>query len=115
MDSGGEVTACFDCNEIFQSYPGFVHGGVISLLLDGAMTNCMFAMNKKAVTGMLTVRYRHPVSINRTAEISARLVKASPPLYYLEAELSQDGKLLVKATGKFMERPGKPDDGGKKS
>lgn len=52
---------------------------------------------------MLTVRYRNPVSINRIAEISARLVKSSPPLYYLEAELSQDDKILVKATGKFME------------
>jgi hypothetical protein len=72
-------------------------------------------MNKKAVTGMLTVRYRHPVSINRTAEISARLVKSSPPLYYLEAELSQDGRILVKATGKFMDRAGKPNHSLKKS
>ena len=100
----GEVSARFDCNEIFQSYPGVIHGGIISLLLDGAMTNCMFARNIKAVTGMLTVRYRHPVSINRTAEISAKLIRSSPPLYYLEAELSQDRKILVKASGKFMER-----------
>ena len=68
------------------------------------MTNCMFALNKKAVTGMLSVRYRHPVTVNRRADISARLVKSSPPLYYLEAALSQDGKILVKATGKFMEK-----------
>jgi acyl-coenzyme A thioesterase PaaI-like protein len=83
-----------------------IHGGVVSLLLDGAMTNCMFARNKKAVTGMLTVRYKHPVCVNRTAEVSARLVKSSPPLYYLEAEISQDGKVLARATGKFMERHG---------
>jgi len=83
-----------------------IHGGVVSLLLDGAMTNCMFARNRKAVTGMLSVRYLHPVSVNCAAEISARLVKSSPPLYYLEAEISQDGKVLARATGKFMERRG---------
>jgi acyl-coenzyme A thioesterase PaaI-like protein len=98
------VTARFDCGEIFQSYSGFIHGGIISLLLDGAMTNCMFSKNKKAVTGMLTVRYLHPVSINHMAVISARLVKSAPPLYYLEAEMSQEGKILVKGKGKFMDR-----------
>jgi acyl-CoA thioesterase FadM len=67
------------------------------------MTNCLFAKNKKAVTGKLSVRYLHPVSINQMADISARLVKSSPPLYSLEAEISQDGKILVKATGKFMD------------
>lgn len=97
------MRARFDCGEIFQSYSGLIHGGIVSLLLDGAMTNCMFAKNKKTVTGMLTVRYKHPVAINRTAEISARLAKSVPPLYYLEAELSQDGKVLARATGKFME------------
>jgi acyl-coenzyme A thioesterase PaaI-like protein len=84
-----------------------IHGGIISLLLDSAMTNCLFAKNKKAVTGMLSVRYLHPVSINRMADISARLVKSAPPLYYLEAQISQDGVMLAKASGKFMEIPPK--------
>jgi len=100
------VSARFDCSEIFQSYSGLIHGGVVSLLLDGAMTNCMFAKNKKAVTGMLSVRYLHPVSVNHMADISARLVKSSPPLYFLEAEISQDGKILARAIGKFMEKRG---------
>ena len=101
------MRARFDCSEIFQSYSGLIHGGVVSLLLDGAMTNCMFARNKKAVTGMLSVRYKHPVSVNMMADISARLVKSTPPLYYLEAEISQEGKVLARATGKFMEKRGK--------
>lgn len=85
------------------------------MLLDGAMTNCMFAKNKKAVTGMLSVRYLHPVSINHMAVISARVTKSSPPLYYLEAEISQDGKILAKANGKFMDRSRKSGSEMKKS
>ena len=83
-------------------------------MLDSAMTNCLFAKNKKAVTGMLSVRYLHPVSINRMADISARLVKSAPPLYYLEAEISQDGVMLAKASGKFMELSAKSVAGAKK-
>jgi acyl-coenzyme A thioesterase PaaI-like protein len=67
------------------------------------MTNCLFAKNKKGVTGMLSIRYLQPVVVNRMADISARLVKSAPPLHYLEAEISQDGRTLARATGKFME------------
>jgi acyl-coenzyme A thioesterase PaaI-like protein len=114
VDSSGGVTTRFDCSEIFQSYTGFIHGGIISLLLDGAMTNCLFARKKKAVTGMLSVRYLQPVVVNRMADISARLVKSAPPLYYLEAEILQDGEMMAKATGKFMEVSARSTSGVKK-
>jgi len=41
-DDGG-VEACFHCDRAFEGYAGILHGGVIASLLDGAMTNCMFA------------------------------------------------------------------------
>jgi hypothetical protein len=31
------VQAEFFCNHVYQGYPGFLHGGVSSLLLDSAM------------------------------------------------------------------------------
>ena len=64
---------------------------------------------------MLSIRYLHPVSINHMAVVSARLTKSSSPLYYLEAKISQDGKVLAKATGKFMDRSRKTRSEMKKS
>jgi len=43
LSEDGSVHAKFDCSKVFEGYPGLVHGGVISSLLDGAMTNCLFA------------------------------------------------------------------------
>ena len=57
----GSVEEAFDCSDRFQGYPGMLHGGVISSLLDGAMTNCLFAHGIVAVTADLKVRFRHPV------------------------------------------------------
>ena len=33
----GSISATFSCDEAFEGYPGFLHGGVISSILDGAM------------------------------------------------------------------------------
>jgi len=105
IDSGNAVKARLYCSDIFQSYSGYLHGGVASLLLDGAMTNCLFTLGKKAVTGKLNIRYLQPVFTNRNVEVRAKLEKSFRHIHYLEATISQDEKVLVKGKGVFMERP----------
>ena len=100
----GSVQATFECCEALQGYPGLLHGGVISALLDGAMTNCLFANGQQGVTGELKVRFRHPVVINRAAIVQAWIDRPTPPFHVLQAELIQDEWLKAKATGKFMQR-----------
>jgi len=101
----GTVQAYFDCDESFEGYTGMLHGGVIASLLDGAMTNCMFAHGVAAMTGELTVRFRHPVIVNRLATLRAWIERSSPPRHLLSAEIVQDGQVKATASGKFMERP----------
>jgi len=93
------------CDDRFQGREGLVSGGVLALLLDGAMTNCLFAHGKRALTGELTVRYLHPVVTNRPIDIVARIVRARRRLYLTEGTLSQDGRTVVLATAKFMATP----------
>jgi len=99
-----EIIASFECSEIFQGYPSLMHGGIISSLLDGAMTNCMFAHGRVAVTAELRVRFRHPVETGCNATIRAWMERASAPLYVLKAELIQTGQVKAKAEGKFVDR-----------
>lgn len=98
------VRATFDCGESYQGYPGLLHGGVISSLLDGAMTNCLFAHGHEGLTGELKVRFRHPVLIDRVAIVRAWIDQSLFPFHILQAELVQDGSVKAKATGKFVER-----------
>ncbi len=103
-DDGG-VQARFDCDQAFEGYTGMLHGGVIASLLDGAMTNCMFARDIVATTAELNIRFRHPLVVGRVATVRAWIERSSPPLHLLRAEVVQDARPKATAFGKFMEQP----------
>jgi len=98
----GSVEARVCCTSMVQGYDGIVHGGVIALVLDGAMTNCLFAHGIAALTAEMTVRYRHPVATRLPIVVRGRLLAAVGRFHRAEARLSQDGKEMAVATGKFM-------------
>lgn len=98
----GSLQAEFDCPSHLQGYPEMLHGGMISSLLDGAMTNCLFARGCEAVTAELTVRFRHPVATGRRATIRAWLHDSMSVFYVLKSELIQDQQVKATATGKFL-------------
>lgn len=68
------------------------------------MTNCLFAEGKKGLTGEMTIRYHQPVAVNHTIRLEAHLTGSHGRLHLIEASLVDNGKTLVSATGKFMER-----------
>lgn len=101
----GSVQAEFDCGRLFEGYPNTLHGGIICLLLDGAMTNCLFAQGRTALTGELCVRFHHPVATGRTVSVRARIENSGHQIHYLAAELRQAGVVMATATAKFVEQP----------
>lgn len=100
----GAVEAVFACEEVFSGYPGMLHGGVISLLLDGAMTNCLFAYGIEAVTVDLRIRFRRPVSVNCPALVRARLEPGGSLIHALEGEIVQEGRVVATAAARFVEK-----------
>ena len=108
VDENGAVEGVFPCAEEFTGYPGFLHGGVTSSLLDGAMTNCLMARGTPGLTARLEVRYLNPVLIGKPATVRAWLEKSRGSLSILGAELSQGGEVLATAAGKFMDYPEEP-------
>jgi uncharacterized protein (TIGR00369 family) len=81
-----------------------LHGGVTSALLDSAMTNCLFAHGVQAVTGEMTVRFRHPIRLDIPLTVRGRVTRSQAPLFVLEAEIVQQGRIKARAEGKFMQR-----------
>jgi len=99
------VVGLFPCKEGLQSYPETLHGGVISALLDAAMTNALFAIGIVAVTAELSIRFLAPVVLNHGAVVRATVEETSyHPLYNLRAELEQDREIRARATAKFLVR-----------
>ena len=100
---GRGVEALCACDERVEGYGGLVHGGVVSMLLDGAMAHCLFHLGCVAHTGELTVRFRAPVLVGREARVRAWRERSRGRLHVLGADLSQDGRVKAVATAKFLE------------
>ncbi|MGM0600105.1 MAG: PaaI family thioesterase [Candidatus Rifleibacteriota bacterium] len=100
----GSVLARFKSNVHLQGYDGIMHGGVISALLDSAMTNCLHYHSIEAVTGELNVRFFNSVPCNASLNIRASIEKNMNPLYLLKAEIRCENKLMASANAKFMKK-----------
>ena len=100
----GSVSATFLGNCALEGYSGLLHGGVIAALLDGAMTNCLFARGLPAMTVELEVRYHAGVMPAEEMSLCAWLKGSTHGLHQLRAELTQTGVVKASATGKFMVR-----------
>jgi len=103
LRADGSVRAEFACREEYVGYPGRLHGGVISALLDGAMTNCLFAHGIVAYTAELTVRYRHSVEIGEPVTVTAWCERSRGSLHVLRGEIAQTGAVRVTGAGKFLD------------
>ncbi len=101
----GHVEAQCLCDAQYQGYTGHLHGGVISAILDSAMTNCLFAHGRVGMTGELKVRFLKPVDVGVPALVRARLDASHGPLHCMSGELLQEGETRARATAKFMEVP----------
>lgn len=102
LDAAGGVSTPVMAHEGLQGYTGFVHGGVISALLDAAMTHCLFHAGVRAMTGELLVRFPQPVPCNAELHLRGWITATKPPLYRLKAELRREGRLMAWAEAKFV-------------
>lgn len=98
----GSVKSAAFCAKELTGYDGLLHGGVAALMLDSAMTNCLFSAGVTALTAEMSVKYRLPVKIGRAVVLTARIKADHDPLFILNSELRQDGSLMVSAEAKFM-------------
>ena len=83
-----------------------LHGGIVATLLDGAMTNCLFAQGIRALTADLRVRYRSPVFAAEELTVRAWLESSYHGLFELRAEITQGGSAKTRAHGKFFKGDG---------
>lgn len=100
------VEGCFDCHSHWEGYPGMMHGGVISMLIDGAMTNCMFVHGRTGVTARMELAFRHPVRTNGEVTVRAWMERVNHPVYRLQAHLVQSGQIKVTAQAIFKDQSG---------
>jgi len=102
---GGELLGVFAPLEIHQSYPGRVHGGAITAMLDETIGRAVNVDDPDAwgVTAELTVRFRKPVPLGEEVRVVARITRDSRRLFEGSGELLlADGTVAAEATGRYM-------------
>ena len=109
QDPDGATTAEFDCDPRYRSYPDRLHGGIVALLLDTAMTQCLFSRGFRGVTARLAVRYRAAVEPGVTPRIRATVLRSARRRHRLRAEVVQRGTVRATAEALFVSLPPRSD------
>jgi acyl-coenzyme A thioesterase PaaI-like protein len=102
---GGELLGVFRPLEEHQSYPGRLHGGMASAILDETIGRAIMVSSPDTwgVTAELTVRYRKPVPLDDEVRVVGRITRDTSRLFEGTGEiLLKDGSVAVEATGKYL-------------
>jgi acyl-coenzyme A thioesterase PaaI-like protein len=86
----------------YRGWTGFLHGGIIASILDGAMVYACKAIDLKCVTAELSIKYKNPIPVNTEIEIIAEVKNKIPFLAYTESNIKIDGKVVVEAKAKML-------------
>ncbi|MCX6030900.1 MAG: PaaI family thioesterase [Chloroflexi bacterium] len=102
----GAVLARFTGAEHHQGYPGRMHGGVITAVMDEVMGRAIMARHGEAVWGVtaeLTVRFVRLVPLGVELTAVGRITSENNRLFEGSGEIYlPDGTAAVKAAGKFV-------------
>ena len=90
-----------------QSYPGVMHGGLITAMLDEIIGRTAIASNLWCMTAKLEVRFKKSVPIGAPLKLKGTITKQTNRLIEGRGEIRlADGTLAVEATGTYLRIPG---------
>ena len=105
---GGELLGLFRPTVEHQSYPGRLHGGISSAMLDETIGRAVTIAHPGTwgVTAELTLRYRKPVPLDGEVRVIGRITRDTSRLFEGSGEIVlADGSVAVEARGKYVKMP----------
>jgi uncharacterized protein (TIGR00369 family) len=96
---GKEVKAKFTPGEYHQGWAGLVHGGIISCLLDEAMSYAALYSGVNSLTARMQTRFKRPLPIDEPLTVTGSVTRKTRRLVETKAELKlADGTLVAEST-----------------
>lgn len=103
------LVATFTPGEAHQSYPGRLHGGISSAILDETIGRAIMIGCEQDVWGVtleLKVEYRKPAPLNQELKVVGRITEENSRFFSGTGELIlPDGSIAVRASGRYMKVP----------
>ena len=103
-----ELLAVFTPREQHQSYPGRLHGGISSTILDETIGRALMISQPEqfGVTVEISVRFKKPVPLGEELRVIGRITSDSKRFYEGTGEIVlADGTIAVEAHGKYLKMP----------
>ncbi len=92
----------WDCPAVFAGYPGIIHGGIISTILDEAMAKIVIMKIGEAVTGKMTVNYRKPLNVGAHISIIGTISETKGRIIKTSAKIMAGDNLIAEATAIYV-------------
>ncbi|MHB8156530.1 MAG: PaaI family thioesterase [Desulfocucumaceae bacterium] len=105
FSTDGQVCrSTFTAGTDHQGWTGFVHGGIISSLLDEVMAQWIWLQDIPAMTAEISVRFSKAVPINVPLALESRRTGGKgSKLFLMEGQITlPDGSVPCRATAKFL-------------
>jgi len=104
-----ELVALFTPAEEHQSYPGRLHGGIASAILDETIGRAILNRYEEEMWGVtidLSVKFKKPVPLNEELKVVGRITTENSRMFEGTGEIVlQNGDVAVTAWGKYMKVP----------
>lgn len=100
----GIVELTITVSELYQGYPGMVHGGIIASMMDEVMGRVFMGTDdpRFMVTAELKIRYRKPVPIQQNLILrgeavrdNGRIARATGTIHGPDGTLLVEGEIVV--------------------
>ena len=102
-DARQRITGRFQIGGDYQGGSGFLHGGIIALLLDEVMSKASRFHGEHAVTADLRVEYLRPIRVDQEIVIEGFVARRDGRQLYHEGEIrNATGDLLARGQGRFV-------------
>ena len=107
VDDGVEVWTELTPAEHHQGWPGVLHGGIISAVLDETIGRVAFLHDRWVQTGSLSLRFLRPAPLGQALRASGRLIRNHRRLMQMAGQLivAATGEVLAEAEGTFVPLP----------
>ena len=105
---GGELVGVFQPRTEHQGYPGRLHGGLASALLDETIGRAINVADTQVwgVTAEFTVKFRKPVPLDREVRAVGRITRDRGRVFEGTGEIVlEDGTVAVEAQGTYVKLP----------
>ena len=106
-----EILARFSGQHCHQGYPGRMHGGVLTGVLDETIARAINYgsgenVERWGITAELSTRFLHPVPLETEVSARGRVLSQNRRMFTGSGEiLLPDGTVAVRAEGKFLKLP----------